>query len=107
MSLLNQVTVVGNMSARPSITTFDSGTMVARFSVQVDPGQRVADDARNTQYVRAFAWGNIARFVQSYLDEGSRMAVMGKLVSRTYVNKEGKPQRVTEVEVRRVVKLPA
>lgn len=106
MSLLNQVTVVGNMTARPLITTFESGTMVARFSMQIEPAQRTAD-VQNTQYVRAFAWGNTARFVQSYLDQGARMAVTGKLVSRTYVNKEGKPQRITEVEVRRVVKLPA
>jgi single-stranded DNA-binding protein len=52
-----------------------------------------------------FAFGNIAQFIENFGGKGKRIAVTGKIVNRTYLSKDGKPRKVTEVEVRNVIGL--
>jgi single-stranded DNA-binding protein len=97
-SLRNQVTIVGDFGNAPRITTFESGAMVARFSVEVGS----AGKQPNNRY-SMFAWGNTAEFVHAFCNTGKRVAVTGRLVNRTYLSPQGNVRRVTEVEVRQVV----
>lgn len=101
--LRNQVTLVGRLGSDATITTFENGSMVARFQFDVDTQLKKAQSEPNVLY-RMFAWGNTANFLTHYCKKGSKMAVSGRLVNRTYVDKEGRAQRITEVEVRQVVK---
>lgn len=100
--LRNQVTMVGQLGKDADITLFESGAMVARFAMEVD-GARKTSETKGSLY-RMFAWGNTAAFVNQFCKKGSRLAVTGRLVTRTYLTPEGIPQRITEVEVRQVVK---
>jgi single-strand DNA-binding protein len=96
-SLRNQVTIVGDFGKNPQITTFASGAIVARFSLETESARK-----KSSKY-RMFAWGNAALFVNQHCDPGKRVAVTGRLVNRTYLNRVGTVRRVTEVEVRQVV----
>jgi single-strand DNA-binding protein len=100
-SLRNQVTIVGDFGRDPQITTFESGAMVARFSVEIESVRKKIRD-RSEQF-RMFAWGRTAEFVNQFCNEGKRVAVTGRLVNRTYMSPQGELRRVTEVEVRQVV----
>ena len=94
---------MGRLGSDATITTFENGSMVARFQFDVDTlGKRVQSEP-NGLY-RMFAWGNTANFLTNYCKKGNKMAVSGRLVNRTYIDKEGRAQRITEVEVRQVVK---
>ncbi|AEA42804.1 single-stranded DNA-binding protein [Fluviicola taffensis] len=101
--LRNQVTLVGRLGSDATITTFENGSMVARFQFAVEGEKKNADSEKGLFY-RMFAWGNTASFLTSYCQKGSKLAVSGRLVNRTYIDKEGFAKRVTEVEVRQVVK---
>ena len=106
MSLLrNQVTMVGQLGSDASITKLDNGSMVARFSIAV--GTKLANsveaDSHSGLY-RMFAWGNAAVFVTEHCSKGSKVAVTGRLVYRTFLGEDGLPKRTTEIEVRQVVK---
>lgn len=98
-SLRNQVTIVGNIGSDARITTFENGSMVARFSVAIE--HKTATDER----YQLFAWGNLAQFVQRYCTKGNKVAVTGKLVNRTYVSPGGLPRKITEIEVRQLIRL--
>lgn len=98
-ALRNQVTIVGNIGTDARITTFENGSMVARFSVAIE-----RERTPNERY-QLFAWGNLAHYIQRYCAKGNKIAVTGKLVNRTYVSPDGQPRRITEIEVRQLIKL--
>ena len=105
LSLRNQVTIVGNMYNDAQITTFGNGSTVARFSVGTEHKTASGKNGKRIAWYRMFAWGNTAAFIQRYCDKGETMAFTGRLVSRTYVDPQGEARKVTEIEVRHVVKL--
>lgn len=97
--MTNQITLIGNMGDQPHITNFQNGSKVVRFSLAtpiLKQGKQTAN------WHKIFAWGDMARFIESYGAKGKQIAVVGKLVNRTYINKGGKPCQITEVEVRQV-----
>ena len=98
----NQVTMVGQISKDAEITTFENGAMVARFSIALPSKDPKKKGQINWQ--RMFAWGNTAAFVNQYCKKGHKLAVSGRLVHRTFLTTTGLPQKITEVEVREVVK---
>lgn len=100
--LRNQITIIGDLRREAEITTFESGAMVARFGISSAKRKQKTGD--NPAY-RLFAWGGVASFIHQHCGKGSRLAITGRLVNRTYVGKDGTPCKVTEVEVRQVVKL--
>lgn len=105
-ALRNQVTIVGNIRNSAVITTFENGSKVARFSVSVDRLRKPAGkSAKDNNLYRMFAWGNTAEFVQRYCDKGNKVAISGRLVNRTYMGQSGTPEKVTEIEVRQVIRL--
>lgn len=98
--LRNQVTLVGYLGKDANITRFENGSMVARFSIAVNQ-----QSSENPSWYSLFAWGNIADFVNNNCKKGSKLAITGKLVNRTIVTEAGTPKKITEVEVRQVMKL--
>lgn len=100
-ALRNQVTIIGDFGRDPQITTFESGAMVARFSI--DTGEEKRKVSLRSRTHRMFAWGATAEFIHRFCNAGRRVAVTGRLVNRTYLSPEGATRKVTEVEVRQVV----
>ena len=45
----------------------------------------------------AVAWGKTAEIAENYLQKGSKIALEGRLVHRTYETKEGQKKYYTEV----------
>jgi len=105
-SLRNQVTIVGNMWSDAEITTYENGAKVARFSVEIERTRKSPQGKaqKTSEQYRMFAWGTTAEFVQRYCDKGNKVAISGRLVNRTYVSPAGYPNKVTEIEVRQVIR---
>lgn len=102
-TLKNHVTLVGNMGDRAKITNFDNGGKVARFQLATDTYSKQGKSKPN--WHRVFAWGNLARFIENYGEKGKQLAIHGRLVERTYTNRDGHPRRITEIEVKHVIGL--
>lgn len=102
-SLRNQVTIVGNFGNDTQVTTFESGALVARFSLGIEMLRKPGNDMDRRNKLRMFAWGNTAEFINRFCGSGKRVAVTGRLVNRTYLSPKGSVRKVTEVEVRQVV----
>ncbi|MCH2223566.1 MAG: single-stranded DNA-binding protein [Crocinitomicaceae bacterium] len=102
-SLKNYVTLIGNMGTNAQITNFENGGKVARFNLATDKYSK--DGAKRAEWHRVFAWGSIAQFIENYGEKGKELAIHGRLVNRTYTNRDGKPRKITEIEVRHVIGL--
>ena len=106
-NLKNRVQLIGNIGKEPQIKTFDSGKTMASFSLATSEtytdqnGKKVQD----TQWHQLVAWGKTASYVESYLEKGNRIAVDGKLIHRSYVDKDGTTRYVTEVLVNEILLL--
>ncbi|RLD19102.1 MAG: single-stranded DNA-binding protein [Bacteroidetes bacterium] len=106
-NLRNRVQLIGNIGKEPEVKTFDSGKTKASFSLATSESYTDSDGKKvtDTQWHQIVAWGNTANYIESYLDKGNRIAVDGKLVHRSYNDKDGTTKYITEVLVSEVLLL--
>ena len=50
-------------------------------------------------------FGKLAEIAEKYLDKGKEVAIEGKLVNRSYNDKEGNKKYITEVQVNEILML--
>lgn len=103
-TLKNHITLVGNMGNNAQITDFENGNKVARFMLATNK-YNAKDQSISPEWHRVFAWGNMAKFIENYGQKGKQLAIHGRLVNRTYLNKKGQQRKVTEVEVKHLIGL--
>lgn len=106
-ALKNKVQLIGNLGNNPDIRTLDGGKKMARFSVATNETYRNAkgDKVTDTQWHTLVAFGKVAEIAEKYLTKGSEVAIEGKLVSRSWTDKEGNKKYTTEVQVAEVLML--
>jgi single-strand DNA-binding protein len=106
-NLRNRVQLIGNIGKEPEVKTFDSGKTKASFSLATSESYKDADGKKvqDTQWHQVVAWGKTANYIESYLDKGNRIAVDGKLVHRSYNDKDGTTKYITEVLINEVLLL--
>ncbi len=93
--------MIGNLGNAPEVKTTESGKKLARFSVATNESYRNAkgEKVTETTWHNLVAWGKVAEIAEKYLTKGKEVAVEGKLINRSYTDKEGNKKYITEVEV--------
>ncbi|HEY9560923.1 MAG TPA: single-stranded DNA-binding protein [Anseongella sp.] len=100
-SLINSVRLMGRLGSDPEIKTFDSGRKMTRVSLATNEVYRSADGEKitDTQWHSLVFWAQHAEIAEKYLQKGKELAIEGKLVTRDFVDKEGRKHFVTEIVV--------
>ena len=108
-ALKNKVQLIGNVGNAPEVITFESGKKKASFRVATNESYRNAkgEKVTETQWHNLVAWGKLAEIVEKYLGKGKEVAIEGKLVNRSYNDKEGNKKYITEVQVSELLMLGA
>lgn len=88
----NVVTLVCRLGRDPEMKTLPSGDSIASLWVAVN-GRK--DD--ETSWFSVVAFGKTAEMVGQYLTKGRRIAVQGRLKSRSWEAKDGSKRRDVEV----------
>ena len=57
------------------------------------------DKTSNTQWHNIIAWGKVADRIEAEFKKGSFVTVDGRLVSRSYTDKNGQKRYITEIVV--------
>ncbi|WP_068427419.1 single-stranded DNA-binding protein [Piscicoccus intestinalis] len=99
-----QITVIGNLTADPELRFTPSGAAVANFTVASTPRQfdRQSNEWKDgeTLFMRCSVWREAAENVAESLQRGARVIVSGRLVSRSWEDKEtGQKRSVMEMQV--------
>jgi len=94
----NKVILVGNVVRDPEIRYVGSGAGVTKFSIAVNPNKRDAKP-EDTLFVDIVAWEKLAETCNTYLKKGSNVLVEGRLVIRSYDDKDGNKRKATEVVI--------
>ncbi|MEP7236896.1 MAG: single-stranded DNA-binding protein [Ferruginibacter sp.] len=106
-ALKNKVQLIGNLGNAPEVKTTESGKKLARFSVATNESYRNAngDKVTETTWHNLVAWGKVADIAEKYLNKGSEVAIEGKLINRSYTDKDGNKKYITEVQVNELLML--
>ena len=108
-ALVNKVQLIGNLGKEPEVKTLESGKKMARFSVATNESYRNAkgEKVTETQWHNLVAWGRLAEIVEKYLVKGKEVAIEGKLINRSYNDKDGNKKYITEIQVNELKMLGA
>lgn len=106
-ALKNKVQLIGNLGNNPEVKTLDGGKKMAKFSVATNETYRNAKGEKvvETQWHNLIAWGKVAEIAEKYLHKGSEVALEGKLINRSYNDKDGNKKYVTEIQVNELLLL--
>lgn len=106
-ALKNKVQLIGNLGNAPEIRTTENGKKMARFSLATSEVYKNAkgEKVTETQWHNLVAWGKVADIVAQYLDKGREVAIEGKLVNRSYDDKNGNKKFITEILVNELLLL--
>ena len=83
MASLNVCSFTGRAGRDPETRYFESGSMVAEFSIAVDGWKR---DSKPL-WLNLKIWGKTAQIAADYVKKGSMIAVSGQLESETWTDK--------------------
>jgi len=103
----NRVQLIGNLVGKPEIKKTENGRKLAQFSLAHSENFRHSkgENIKETQWHRVVAWGKVADIAEKYLDKGKPVAIEGKLVSRSYSDKEGNKKYISEVQANEMLLL--
>ena len=99
--LSNQVQLIGNLGADPELITFDNGNNLCKANVAINEYYKDKEGEKQTKtyWHRVVAWGKTAELMNKLLRKGSRVAFNGKIITRSFEDKEGNNRQITEVQV--------
>jgi len=106
-NLRNSVRLIGNLGANPEIKELNSGKKIAKASLATSDKYKDADgnQVTETQWHNLIAWGKTADFFEKFLEKGNEVAVEGKIINRSYADKDGVKKYVSEINVSEILKL--
>jgi single-strand DNA-binding protein len=97
------LTVVGNLTADPELRYTSNGLPVANFTIASTPRtfDRQANEWKDGDalFLRASVWREFAEHVAGSLTKGTRVIATGRLIQRTYKDREGNERTGFELEV--------
>ena len=101
------VTVVGNLTADPEVRTTSNGGTVVNLTIASTPRQFDRNSGQwedgETLFLRCSAWDTqyhpTASNIQSSLGKGMRVIAQGRLVQRSYQDRDGNNRTVVELRL--------
>jgi single-strand DNA-binding protein len=108
-ALKNKVQLIGHLGGNPEVRETEGGKKLATFNIATNESYRNARGERviETQWHRIIAWGKVAEIAEKYLVKGKEVAIEGKLINRSYLDKEGNKKYITEVQLSELLMLGA
>ena len=98
---INRIELLGRIGVEPEMRHTNSGTAVTRLRLATDRPPKNGE--AETDWHTVICWGKLAEAVNSYVKKGDRLYVSGRLIYRSYDDKEGQKHHQSEVHAQEVV----
>lgn len=102
--MVNEIVLTGRLTGDPSEMRTKTGVEVSKIFLAVDRDTR-EDKQKQTDFISCVAFGQTAKFINSYIKKGALVAVVGSLYQSKYVNKNGTEVKTYDVNIRNVTPL--
>lgn len=94
---MNKVFLIGRLTRDPELRYTGSNTAVATFSLAVNRNFTNQSGEREADFINIVVWRKQAENVKNYLQQGSQVAIDGRIQTRSYDDQNGQKRYVTEV----------
>lgn len=103
----NRVQLIGNLGAQPDVKSFNETGKVARVSLATNEKYKnnKGELVTETTWHNLVLWNKQAENAEKFFKKGSEVAIEGKIVNRTYEDKDGQKKYVHEIHVNEFVLL--
>ena len=104
MSLRNKVTLIGRTGKDVEIVKFENGKLAKVSLATTDHyTNALGEKVEETQWHSLSAGGKLADIMEKYVEKGKEIAVEGKVVYRSWDDRDGVKHDIGEVRVEEVV----
>lgn len=94
--MLNTCILMGRLTSDPELRTTQTGKSVASFTLAVDRDFQ-QNSEKQADFISVIAWGKTAEFIDRFFCKGRLIAVVGRIRTRTYTDKDGNNRKAVEV----------
>ena len=97
---MNRVILMGRLVRDPEIrySQGEKSTAVAKYSLAV-PRKFKRDGEQECDFINCVAFGKLGEFAEKYLRKGIKIAIVGRIQTGSYTNKDGQKVYTTDVVV--------
>lgn len=99
---MNKVILMGRLVRDPDVRYSQNGTdsmAIARYTLAVDRRRSSRDNEQSADFISCVAFGKAGEFAEKYLHQGIKIAIIGRIQTGSYTNKEGHKVYTTDVVV--------
>lgn len=94
---MNNVSLIGRLTADPELKATQSGISTTRFSIAVDRAYSKQGEERQTDFINIVAWRQTAEFICKYFTKGRRIAISGRIQTGSYTDRDGNKRYTFDV----------
>lgn len=100
LSTVNRADIIGNVTRDPEMRTTTSGQKVLTLGVATNERWKekgTGEDKERSEFHNIVVWGALAEAVAQGVHKGNRVAVSGRIQTRSWETKEGAKRTTTEI----------
>ena len=95
---MNHWVGIGRFVRDPNVKYTQSGKACAKFTLAIDR-RKSGDGNPQADFISCVAWEKTAEIISQYVSKGQKIAVEGRIQTRSYEANDGTKRYVTEVVV--------
>lgn len=96
---INKVILVGNVGKDPVVRYFDKGVAKATFPLATSETytNQQGETITSTEWHNIVLWRSLAEVAEKTVKKGTQVYIVGKIKTRSYVDKDGVNKYITEI----------
>lgn len=100
---MNKFIGIGRLTRDPEIryTTGENSMAIGRFTLAIERKFKKQGE-QETDFINCVAFGKTAEFIEKYFKKGSKIAIIGRVTTGNYTNKDGHKVYTTDITVEEV-----
>lgn len=98
---MNKVILMGRLVRDPEVRYSQAAEPIAicRYTLAVDRRIKPAGSEQTADFIQCLCFGKSAEFAEKYFKQGTKIAIVGRIQTGSYTNKDGVKVYTTEVVV--------
>jgi single-strand DNA-binding protein len=96
---INKVILVGHVGKDPVVRYFDKGVAKASFPLATSESytNQQGETITSTEWHNIVLWRSLAEVAEKTVKKGTQLYIVGKIKTRSYVDKDGVNKYITEI----------
>ena len=96
---MNKWIGIGRLTNDPDVRYGENGKCIARYSLAIDRKWANAEGKREADFINCVAFDKSGEFAEKYLHKGMKMAVVGRIQTGSYTNRDGNKVYTTDIVI--------